>query len=263
MISTKRGQEVDPPSVSAGLIIALIVGFLLIQGVIYAFEDRINPAAELIPTPNLNIGGAGGSAPNIIMYDLSNDKVQWYDGTKFNEFPNEKTFGEMKISPSIALKQFQSYYRNGERDTLATAQFFKISSTNNGCLDFFNIGSTNCGFPDSGKGSVLIKMNKGNCDSLVLGFDNKKYCINSNGKSYSYSEMDSAISQDIISIFDIAKTWRDSVLKKPITIPYVDAVDKNQQKTKKFCIEKIDAIRLVVDLDKPLGDDVKTCPGVK
>jgi hypothetical protein len=113
----KKGEEARP---SGAIVLALIAAFVLIVVYLFLFgpfRSILENAGFLIPT--LNASQPLAENIQLLRYDISEDEVKYYDGTKWHLFGADVVkLGDKKLSETTMLEDFTNgyYYNKGKRE---------------------------------------------------------------------------------------------------------------------------------------------------
>ncbi|MEK6800505.1 MAG: hypothetical protein AABY05_01095 [Nanoarchaeota archaeon] len=200
-----------------------------------------------------------------IRYDISKDKVQYYDSTSWNDFPQNKetVLDNKKISEDALKLEFSKlYYTRKFPVTLPLVEVVnkkikELAGWENGRI--YKKEFTITGFSQKEKGSLFItaahtssNLDQGKGDLTTyfkLSLDNT---LSEYSTSIDYSPIFKYLDSPEYEIIGKTAEWRDSVLKNPISINYKTLSD-NQfvLKTETFCVQKIDDLYLNINLNEP------------
>ncbi|MEK6818582.1 MAG: hypothetical protein AABY10_01470 [Nanoarchaeota archaeon] len=200
-----------------------------------------------------------------IRYDISKDKVQYYDSTSWNDFPQNKetVLDNKKISEDALKLEFSKLYYT--RNFPATLILVERNNKKIKELQGWESGRAYkkefiiSGFSQEEKGAVFIEtMHTSARNDPNRGESKTRFRLSLDNNLCEYIGLG-----DLCPIFKyldspeyeiIGKTaeWRDAVLKNPISINY-KTLNENEfvPKTETFCIQKIDDIYLNINLNEP------------
>ncbi|MDO8459806.1 MAG: hypothetical protein Q7S74_01730 [Nanoarchaeota archaeon] len=276
------------------IIIAIFVIVLLALGW-WAFSSGSLSFFKFIP--NFNETSKNATQLQLLRYDLIQDQLSSYDGTNWIPIKSgqsiileKKELNENQITTDIITNYYYNRAsRKIEKLSLSPNLWQKIylladtryrafgicaimisSSSNN-----FNpendrdkailnlIGNDNV----QNKGDVILELVQAkdtNCftksyGEFIVSSDNKIKLRKIKQDLSSLEESTTEVTDpDLKSALNsLVSTWRDSILKNPVTINYKDTID-NTQKQISACVEKRGVSNLVIDLSKPV-EQTKTC----
>ena len=216
----------------------------------------------------------------IIKYDITNDKVQWYDGVKFYDFgpKGDAKVGKKNLDHGTLRKEFGNdwYYKSDYRGDKWT----KLSNGTNRLiysqkdiekfasqtyktppeLDLFIISVQ---LPKGELYSVLRNQNRQESKvygEFVLGLDDNLYFRKIKYDFSGLEDKSVSIQKDSevykeVSAFLV--NWRYSILEKPVLLTYQE--DGKEKETKSYCVILYKPDKLKVDLAKPVDANYK-CP---
>ena len=238
-------------------VVALAVLILVGYGIYSFATDKAIPFAKYLPnfmTKDRKVEGI-----EKLRYKIIEDKVQYYDGTDWLDFKDEKVeLGGKTLIENNVKNDFRKYYfgipiRTGS-DNLFIFLINKNSEIKGQLIK-------------NGYVTVVIKETK---EQVVLNNENEIYIVDSSKDKTKIEHivLDNGDEIDVMrstgdgialkyvdssaglykTIKDRAIAWRDSILKKPVEINYLSGDSKESVKT---CIDKEyynKAKDLVVDL---------------
>lgn len=218
----KRGMSLEvilALVLGVGIVLLLLLGPL--KGVIV---DKAIPFFQNLP------GFDQGSNEPIILgnvrYNIAEDKVERYDGERWNSFGNEVKFATLdkEVSESDLKQSFNTYYFDAsKRDD------HNIYRIGNGYWALA-VGLTSQIGDIYPRGSTIT--NIVNANNNIVG---TYYVLSTSVFPYSQTDKEDKqfveLKEGVVEKTIVEKTiiWRDSILKNPISI-----------QGKKFCVSKID-----------------------
>ncbi len=263
----KRGEE---QSTGTGAIIAAVIAVvvlvLVIIGLWMWFSGKGLPFFEYLPGFNQTKPPATGL--EVLRYKFSEDKVQYYDGVKWNDFEmqknvelNGKTLDYTKTYTSLVAYFF--FDVDGERPiadrgTLTYRLVYQPggSSPPMGWWDSLKAGFFGSYSKLQVKNGEVLIIPAGGGEGYALYLDGTLSGLTKDGKSYSYlpslTNSQTLLKKDVIE-------WRDSVLNKPVEIGFT--LENGKIESVKVCVDKSrynSDKDLVVDLSNPMTGGVCT-----
>lgn len=232
----KKGQGLEVGKM-IGLVIAVFVLVIIALG-IYSFYGGQSKFFDFLPSfgEKEKIEGV-----QVLGYDITNDKVQYYDGSSWRDFKESKLVLDNKeVVYSDVRENFRNYFFQPR-----TAEIRKNLADGTSIL-VLNIIREKSGSDSSivYPGEVSMSITKGNdVTQLSLRLDNSIYILDK--KSLLTAEQSNGIK-------DLGGSWRDSALKSQIIINYQN-IENDLKESVSVCATKVSIqsrYYLVVDLTK-------------
>ena|SRR3989344_7988269 len=248
--------------VIAMFIIALY--FLFMAG---AGKDLLIRAGIIVPILNASITLKLDS--EIIRYDLSLDKIQWYDGVNFWDFEkngqasfNKKTLQETQIKKDLGINYY--YDRDLPVQFVLEKRFNnEIKTANDGSQRVYKNKFLIEKFIKAEKGNVTITVYYATETLLgespkyfILTLKNELYEINPENREEKEIYKFKYIDEPEREIISKVSAWRNSIFSKSVQLHYEE---NNIGTSSYFCVSFYNPSYLKVDLSSPVNSDYK-CP---
>lgn len=173
-----RRGEAD--GISAFIVAIIAISVLSIVGLGYYLyqSDTIRNIDNLIP--GFNLTQQEIEKFEIVRYDIVDDKVQWYDGTEWQEFQSDKIrLGSKSVSGNSLRNRFQNYWY-GEREAISIKEYripadssrvfmFRESPCSERTLEPEVIRLEESPSDELGRG--YVKLGLDNCGELALSYN--------------------------------------------------------------------------------------------
>ncbi len=264
-------------TVFIGIVLAMFIIALFFLFITGAGRDLLIRTGVIVPTLNASTTLILDS--EIIRYDISQDKVQWYDSVNFWDFDKngQASFNKKTLQDATIKNDFMNYYYNhtirdnnkwvnlGSKeniliyDSTDNKEFARISFKTPPQLNLFLIGLQ---YPSGDVDSVLRSKNtedrKVYGEMILKGNSLELIKINYNFEGLNYdSKKTMGQSNELYKlIVPQLNTWRFSILSKPIKISYKE---NNLDTSNYFCVSFYNPSYLKVDLFLPVQQDT-VCP---
>jgi hypothetical protein len=259
MIKNKKGEEARPVPALVLVIIAAIVLIIVYLFLFGPGQDLLQKIGIIVPT--LNSTKQPAESVQLLRYDIQEDEVKFYDGINWLTFSSDTIkLGNIEISETMFKEDISInyWYKTGSREKIWIELSDKIRKEirpkEASKFDGFVASVIQNEGYNTKKGDIrMILANQENSQTFgTIYYGNDEKMILETG------EIDTTLIDEPEEPTEIKKgskayellspkleTWRDSVLKKPVTISY------NKGDSSKYCVEEFDNRYLVIDLSKP------------
>lgn len=233
-------------------IMVLVLGITVLALVGFGFYLHYSGKIEFFNMlPGFNRSVEKYEEPQIVAYNIAENRIEWYDGSKWTVLERDKevTLGEKKVrGGGLESDLKQGYWYDKDKrpmsqeldlksrpgQTAKVIQFIQSDEEGNGAL--YN--------------ELDIVINTGNNKIYVLR-DGEILLISGDGESL---VEDTRNPDKVRELEEYYTKWRDSILEKPTGIRYVDVgMEKEKDMVGYYCVDKINE-RLVVRLNKAVSE---------
>jgi len=264
IMTNKKGLTPTTAIIPIVLILFILaIAFFTLTDSGRSFLERLGILTSITPGTPPNI-----TDEEIFHYSLSDNTVEFYDGTAwhpFTEIPlNGKNFKYDQIKDDFYKYYYLSTKRKEKQQFLFVEKENEISKELSIPQNTFCIETGDFIFSSAGS-KVKINLLEGTfeneervCKKEVLGIftiDETNYIelLNPNGENIDVKTKWPDTHKEVL---DLATTWRDSVFAHPIEIPYT----KNGQSISYFTCVTRDHDYLVSKIENQVSDANQPCP---
>ena len=263
-----------------------IIGILIILALlllVYTYPQIVRSILERfnLLTPKDNPGNAQVK-PELFRYDIEKDVVEYYDGSFFTDFKDDtKKVNDKRVSYGGIYADFEDFFYN--KNARERVKRIELDQGLSGMIvDFETYEQIDEDDPTAWpfdlcilwietatseeiakRGDVTMKL-VGDKAEDCKGTNYGELTMSANGEIKLRSveesikilqpERSRLKNQEVEKeIREIALSWRNSILSKPITINYEKKIDKDNyiSESGTFCASIMDNIYLVVDISQP------------
>ncbi len=272
-MNRKASQTADE-GVNIGKAVTVLI--IVALGVILIFGNTIIDKIKIL-LPGYNMTKPLAEGIEIIRYDLTAKKVQWYDGNNFYDFnaKGEAKVGKKNLDQKLLKKEFEDdwFYNNKLKsesfETLhpkTIEMLYDPCSKSAACPQIPDVKACvpliSTTEPNKNNDVIikLVKEDSKDCVSKAIGGIVKvlvngqveilKTKIIDGDKIVPEDKYEKVSNRDLINTFNaIAQKWRSSMADEPISLTYQE--DGKERETKRYCVIFYKPDKLKVDLAKP------------
>lgn len=257
-MTSRRAQGMSIENLVKVVIVVFVIVFVIV-GLWLFFSGKLSFFGYL---PSFNDTKPGVAGPEIIRYKIADDKLQYYDSTKWNDLKEGSVFylNDKQLNYQSVYSAFFDYFYLSRELQPETDKFqytlrgFPIIYKDSRWIpDYFEkfYFSENFQKVFISRGTVL----------LFYELDKSVYAVDLNNNVQQINEDFSGFKDSIdlnpMAVREGAVNWRDSIFTKPIEIGFVS--ESGQPDNVKVCMnmERYNTDKdLVVDLANPAAGEV-------
>jgi len=254
-----------------GMIIAVFILLIVYFFLWGSGRDIIQKV--LIGTPDFNTTSSEIDTPQILVFDITQNNVEYYDGINRIDFEKKGfiEFEDKKVEYQKVKDDFYNYYHGlyeyknirekNKRVSLPNSFLKEIYPENSQLYNQMPYSFDACIINIDRNNNIIMRLispNAESCASRTYGefliTPEKKVILKKvekfeNSIPVLESEYASPNANVKKTILEIATEWEDSILSTPMRIRFIDK-NTNTEKTIKTCVEKVEKY-LSADISKP------------